>query len=311
MTRTKRPAVLVVRLGAPVVLVAGVDRLWHLPAAADLRETGEEVRTLCGLAGDVYLFGTLLLGRHGCGVCRARVPRDHPSLETRRRRGGGRPKGSLRVSESQLRALYALHRDQRVPLNEIARRYWQRLGYASHHACAASLFSLMKARGMKLHDRIEMVKVASTRHGLAPKHGPRPGYGIYRRKVLAGQEDRPQCAATKQQPPSKGRRCNARSQVGSEYCYNHNPANKDERDRKLEAMRAQLPRCDLVPWPDVHAQLWPWLARQEFPASRLAESTGVAHGTCSRLLKHQPATITRELADRLLVAVRARTEAAA
>lgn len=299
-----------VRVGAPIVIVEGVDRLWHLAPAADLRETGT-VRTLCGLTGETYLFGVLMVERHACGVCSKRVPHDHPALAKRRRRGGGRPKGSSRISEAQLRALYALHRDQRVPLNEIARRYWQKLGYPSHRACSASLFSMMKRRGMKLHDRIEMVKVASTRHGLAPKHGPRPGYGPYKRKVLGGREDRPQCVATKQQAPGKGRRCNARAQGGSSYCYGHDPARKADRDRHLEAMRARQPKPELVPWLEVRAELWPWLARHEYPASRLAEATGVAQATCSRLLKDCRSTVTRALAVRLLVVVeRAIDEAA-
>lgn len=80
-----------IEVGAPVVLVRGVDDLWHLPAErrlgrelpladAEARGLAADWPTLCGLPGDLYRFVPFLRNRRLCAVCRTRAPILHPAL---------------------------------------------------------------------------------------------------------------------------------------------------------------------------------------------------------------------------------------
>jgi hypothetical protein len=66
-----------VEIGAPVVLVDGVDRLWHLPGP-EPAEHWQPRPTLCGLAGDEFAYRSVVRDRKLCSVCRARLrAREH------------------------------------------------------------------------------------------------------------------------------------------------------------------------------------------------------------------------------------------
>lgn len=56
-----------VEIGAAVVLVRGVDKLWHIPA-------GDDGETLCGLNGDRFIYASVVRRRRLCSVCHIRRP---------------------------------------------------------------------------------------------------------------------------------------------------------------------------------------------------------------------------------------------
>lgn len=73
------------------MLVAGVDTLWHIPAEG-------RGATLCGLAGDGFVYQYVARRRRCCAVCRARhagdlIVAELGALPDRRARGGGKPRG--------------------------------------------------------------------------------------------------------------------------------------------------------------------------------------------------------------------------
>ncbi|RDI73286.1 hypothetical protein Gocc_2886 [Gaiella occulta] len=303
-----------VEVGAPVVVVAGVDALWHIPTASD------GATALCGLAGDEFVFAGVIRRRRLCGVCRARHSGDHyiaevGPLPARHGRRGGRPKGVYaKVTEPQLRALHHLYVTEVVSVRELGRRYWQRLGYASAAAAATSLDGLFRDRGLPLRSRSEALAIRNTKHGRRRRALGETGEAVaaYRRwlKETEGRY-RPACKGVSTQAPRKGSPCQKPAMAGSDYCFNHDPALAERRAEITRSTRARIPRRRTVAWATVLEQLSPWLGRQDHPASRLAEATGVPGGTCSRLLRHGPGTITADLAGRLLVVVDVELEEAA
>jgi hypothetical protein len=209
-------------LGAEVVLVDGVDVLYHLPARQKIRDF--TMPTLCGLAGTTFRYAGIVRERRACAICRSKAPREiraREPMDVPRRRRGGRPKWKYsRISKPQLEVLHRVYVDEQLSVRQVAERVWERLGYKSTQSCAESLDRLFRENGYQLRDRIEATRLASTKHGLAPKHGPRPGYGPYRRRVLAGKEDRP-CKGVKRQSPRKGQPCGRHALEGSDFCVSH------------------------------------------------------------------------------------------
>lgn len=291
-----------VELGAPVVLVPGVDVLWHVPADS-------KGRALCGLVGEGFVFSGVARRRRLCSVCRARsesdvfVPELGPLPARGHGGGGGKPREKhARVTNAQLRALHHLYVTEQIPVREIGRRYWERLGYKNAHAGAQSLDHLFRDRGLPLRSRSEALTMRNTKHGRKARSIDGAANSAYRKwlKETNGRY-RPVCQGVKTQAPGKGKPCVRPSMEGSDYCYSHAPERAEERARVTAGMRARQPRRPMVELEPVLEQLHPWLSSQEAPASRLAEATGVPQATCSRLLKHRPERITVDLARRLLV----------
>lgn len=181
-----------------------------------------------------------------------------------KRGGWKRPdlRGS-RFSTAQLCALHRVHVDQGVSINRLAKRVYARAGYSGHHSAAQAISQGWKRLRLPARSRIESSRLASTKHGMAPKHGPRPGYGTYRRQTLAGREDRPRCAGHRTQPPGKGQCCSRPARVGSDYCYSHDPLRALEVQVQVARMRRHQPERDMLPMAPFAAWLW-----------RLAESHG-------------------------------------
>lgn len=246
--------------GAAVVLVragAHSDAIYHLPAPVNrngnvrFEETTcpDVWPTLCRLEGGVYSMGGAIARRRLCGVCEKRAPRG--SLKRERKPGqrrAGKPRGKYRyATEAQLRALHLLHWEQEVPINELGRRYWRKLGHASANACANSLSKHFAELGLPRHDRIAMTVKASTRHGLARRSAPKsggkfgngskaPGYKRWLLNQRAGGETRnPLCAALNR----RGIPCRHRALNGSVYCFSHEPARREQVRSHLEAMRSR------------------------------------------------------------------------
>lgn len=140
-----------VEVGAPIVLVAGVEQFWHLPR----RNAPSDTWTVCGLEGLEYAYAGPLIRRRLCPVCSARGPAAHhrPELGPLPR-GGGKPKGKwAKLSEERLEALHRLHVVYGVSVRELARRGWRQWGYANANACASALTELLRDRGFEVRNQ--------------------------------------------------------------------------------------------------------------------------------------------------------------
>lgn len=237
--------------GAELILVAGVEALYHLPGPGD---ESLDRKTLCGLTGPVYVYGAITRSRRCCSVCAARAPKG--SLITVRKRGSkrpGKPRGKWgKMTEPQIRAVHIAHWEQRIPINELGRRYWERFGYASANACANSLGRFFKELELPRHDRIAMTVQASTKHGLArrrhPKAGGKFGNGAktrgYKRWLAnerAGGETRnPLCIAT----TARGKACTHRALNESVHCFVHEPDRQAAVAKRCAEMRKSSPLHD-------------------------------------------------------------------
>lgn len=141
-----------------------------------------------------------------------------------RRRGGGKPSGVYgKLTDAQVRACHVLY-EQGLSMRQVADRVWERAGYASAAGCARALSEQFIRLGLPRRDRIEATKLRCTKHGLASKHGRRPGYQAYRRRVLAGIPDQPPCAGT----TSAGKPCRHPAVRGSRFCMVHEPGRAEE-----------------------------------------------------------------------------------
>lgn len=246
-----------VEIGAPIVLVPGVDALWHvrsdddLPALTAVRaiervaghRLAEPVATLCGLVGSTYSYSGPIRRRRCCGVCLRRSPRDlyQPELGPLPTRLGGRPRGKYaRVSDVQLAALHAAYVQKGLSVNQLAELVWQKLGYASAQSCASSLFSLFQDRGYELRDRIEATVLASTKNGLSPRDWQeRKRRRLEAGLTLRGKERQKRCAGVRTQYPRKGERCRRPAMHGSDFCVSHDPERAAEMSAYLERARAR------------------------------------------------------------------------
>jgi hypothetical protein len=110
-----------------------------------------------------------------------------------------------RLSDDHLRRLHGFHSDG-VPVRELARRIWDRAGYASDDSAANAI-----------------------RRGFNRLHLP-----------IRTQPTAIRCKGTKSTYPSKGRRCIDFPMVGSEFCWAHHPARRAEVERSAESMREKL-----------------------------------------------------------------------
>lgn len=165
-----------------------------------------------------------------------------------KKRGGWRRTGPPpKLTDQQLRAIYRVYVERGESINALAKRIHEKVGHKSHHSTAVAIGEGWKRLGLEARDRIEQVKLTCTVHGMAPKHGPRPGYGTYKRRVLHEQEDRPTCIAVKQQAPRKGKPCEHRALMDSEYCWAHDPRHELERQAITARMRRRRPEVAMLP----------------------------------------------------------------
>jgi hypothetical protein len=163
-----------------------------------------------------------------------------------RRGGWKRPDKWCRYSRDQLRVLYKIHLEHDQSINALAKATYEKLGYSSHGSAASAISNGWKRMGLKARDRIEMCRIASTIHGRAPKHGPRPGYKTFLCNQR-GYEWRPPCKGIKRQPPRKGSPCLRSAMEGSDYCVAHDPLRMLENQARLVRARSLLPQDDMLP----------------------------------------------------------------
>lgn len=172
-----------------------------------------------------------------------------PTQQRSRVKRGGWQRPDLRgakYTEDQLRVLHLAH-ERGESINALAKQTYERVGYKSHGSAASAICREWKRMGLRARDRIEATVRASTKHGLSPKHGPRPGYAAYKRRVLRGEADQPDCIGVRSQPPRKGEPCGRPSMVGSDFCFNHDPDNRDEIEAILVDARLKMPTREMVP----------------------------------------------------------------
>ena len=175
-------------------------------------------------------------------------------------RGGTRPGKKLDahvrcISPEDLKLAYELHW-RGVPLNRIARAWQQsgRISYKSPEVASSSLWSLFKARGWLCRDRVEMVRVASTRHGRAGRAQARaygPDYAAYRREQRKRNGDLRdvRCASTN----TRGEPCKRFALADRKHCHAHDPERAAERQQHREQAWAAS-RARMLRWGD-HAPL--------------------------------------------------------
>jgi hypothetical protein len=123
-----------------------------------------------------------------------------------------------------------------MSLRAIAAEIWERFGYASPKSAAVCLHDAFRREGYELRDRIEATRVASTKHGRAPRRGRDRSYKRWLREVRGDYQ--PICVGVKRNAPGRGRRCSLPASRGSVYCHQHDPNREQERRLHMASMRA-------------------------------------------------------------------------
>jgi hypothetical protein len=276
--------------GTDVVIVQAYERMWHLPAKGDA-QLGR--RTLCGLEGFVY-SSSVTAQRKACQVCVGRAPKG-VIVKTRARPKSAKRRGSpCKISETQLRALHHAHWEQRVPINELGRRYWQRFGYKSARACGNTISHHFRCRGWETHDRIEMTVQASTRHGMKRRNGKSSVYKRFQADQVGAQYDAPCAALTR-----LGKPCRARAMQGSDVCQSHDGGRRAAHVAHMAAMRARSPIHDPARLEDA-APLSALLVAYQAAGGRwraLARETAVPEHWLSHIAKGKQERVDRSRAQ--------------
>lgn len=303
-----------VEVGSRVILVAGVDALWHIP------DGGSETVALCGLEGLDYSFASTIRQRRSCGVCRRRhrfedvfVVDLGPLPERAIARGGGRKKGSGRIKPQHLPVLYHLYVAEQLSCRKIGERVWQQLGFASARSAGEAVFRAFKEAGYKLRTQSEATSLRNYKHGRRTRALGETGPAVaeYRRwlKETEGRY-RPRCQGVKLQPPRKGTPCTKAAMNGSDFCFGHDPARAEQRNAITAAMRERMPDRDVVPADGLRASLVAYRAGggRWRDLSRLS---GVPEHYISHVAAGQLANVSRERRERLLAVLAPPMEAAA
>lgn len=115
--------------------------------------------------------------------------------------------GRRKLTDDQLRALHSLYTRGGMTLLGLARRVWKQAGYASERSARNNIRLGFKRLGLEIRPQ-------------------QAGAGVSF------------CKKTVRQGPRKGRQCGLPPQVGSEWCYAHDPARAAEREAQLARMRA-------------------------------------------------------------------------
>src|SRR3954451_10172716 len=110
-----------------------------------------------------------------------------------------------RLTDDHLRALHGFHQEG-IPVKELARRIWDRAGYASEESAANGLRRGFARLGLPSSTRSPAVR----------------------------------CEGIKSTYPNKGRRCSDVPMVGSDFCWAHHPERRAEVVKSAAAMRERL-----------------------------------------------------------------------
>lgn len=165
---------------------------------------------------------------------------DTPTVsEIPKKRGGWkRPdlQGPRFITEKQLRALHRLHTDEGISARELGRRIFETAGYATANSALMAILGGWRRLDLRSLPRTE----AAVRSNIARRQAGSPGtadqraYKRWRRKRNGGYR---RCSGVRLRYPNKGAPCKHYALVGSDYCYAHDPARRDELLGKLAAAR--------------------------------------------------------------------------
>ena len=214
------------------------------------------------------------------------APFDVP-LEKRRGIRSGKPLGKhlQHISADDLKLAHDLHW-RGVPLRRIART-WQatgRITYANEEAAVNSLYKAFGLRGWPRRDRIEMVRLVSTKHGRAGREQARrygPDYAAYRReqrKRNGDLRDVPCAARNKSGAP-----CKRWAITDHSYCIAHDPDRQADRQRIMESAWAAS-RARMFRWGDLHSEVQRAIDQHGRPA--VTRASGVSTTVLGRMLNY-------------------------
>lgn len=192
---------------------------------------------------------------------------------------------SRRLTVEMVERLWSLYQSGHSS-HEIARRYYERLGYPSWDKLRNGLEYAWKRLGHELRSNREA-------------------------ELLSRARNMNRCAAMK--TDSDGRRprpCTQRPLAGEEFRLHHHPDHQEAVRARADALRACKRVHPKVAWSLVRPHLDPLLEPRPDPCGRkrvyetasgaLARRTGVDPAIASRLLKHEPDEITVRRANQLL-----------
>jgi hypothetical protein len=148
------------------------------------------------------------------------------------------------------------------------------------------MWSLFKARGWLCRDRIDMVRVASTRHGRAGRAQARtygPDYAAYRRQQRKRNGDLRdvRCAALN----AAGEPCRRFALADRTHCHTHDPKRASERQQHREAAWAAS-RARMLRWGDHAPAVEQAIAQHGRPA--LCRASGICTTVLGKMLAYKP-----------------------
>ena len=120
-------------------------------------------------------------------------------------------------------------------LRSIAAELLPRTDYASVRSLAAALSQQFRHRGWPVRGRIEQTVLASTKHGHLRRDHRNPAY-VRAQRIARGEIANRPCQGVRLAYPKKGQPCSRPALAGSDYCYQHDPANRE----KVVAICAQM-----------------------------------------------------------------------
>ena len=120
-------------------------------------------------------------------------------------------------------------------LRSIAAELLERTDYASVRSLAAALAQQFRHRGWPVRGRIEQVVITRTKHGHLRRGKRNPAY-IRAQRIARGEIANRPCQGVRLAYPKKGQPCSRPALTGSDYCYQHEPANRE----KVVAICAQM-----------------------------------------------------------------------
>jgi len=138
-------------------------------------------------------------------------------------------------TEEFYRATYERYLEVRS-LRRVCQDIWQDAGYTSLKSCHNSLWEAFRARGWQMYTR----SYARTTHGLARRGRVDPNHKRLMR-LKRGEIRGRTCAGHRTQYPQKGAPCKRWATTGSDYCWQHDPANQERIHAHLDQIR-QRPR---------------------------------------------------------------------
>ena len=156
-------------------------------------------------------------------------------IRTRR----GKPVGVWgKLSDDQLRLLHKLHMEG-ASMRELGRRIYRQVGYASAKAAAVSISHGWRRLGLAARAQGEATRQSNVerRAPASPGTADRKAYKRWRRARNGGLR---RCMGVRLTAPRKGHACQHYAAPGSDYCWQHEPARRDEVHEQMAALRARI-----------------------------------------------------------------------